>query len=214
MLLHHALTEPAAENRAYQNRDHGDEERAGVDVVEHAIDVCRVPATRLKARRVGVLHEPQGQNRAGQAVGEHHIADEQQRLALVFAGAGDEIGGHREYDAGDKRKHEMSGNEKEQADDHAHDGDAAELAESRGQQHVHAAGDEGCNGRQEDGAEAAGKQGAYQRGDAHHHEVQGREYADGDEVGDLQFAGFGGFAGLVGGFGGRVRCGYDVFRFI
>ena len=156
MLLHHALTEPAAENRAYQNRDHGDEERAGVDVVEHAIDVCRVPATRLKARRVGVLHEPQGQNRAGQAVGEHHIADEQQRLALVFAGAGDEIGGHREYDAGDKRKHEMSGNEKEQADDHAHDGDAAELAESRGQQHVHAAGDEGCNGRQEDGAEAAG----------------------------------------------------------
>ena len=50
-----------------------------------------------------------------------------------------------------------------QADDHAHDGDAAEFAESRGQQHVHAAGDEGCNGRLEDGAEAAGEQGAYQR---------------------------------------------------
>lgn len=67
---------------------------------------------------------------------------------------------------------------------------------------------------QEDGAEAAGEQGAHQCGDAHHHEVQGRKHADGDEVGDLQFAGFGGLVELVRGFGGRVRCGHDVFRFV
>ena len=58
------------------------------------------------------------------------------------------------------------------------------------------------------------EQGAHQCGDAHHHEVQGRKHADGDEVGDLQFAGFGGLVELVRGFGGRVRCGHDVFRFV
>ena len=77
VLLHHALAEPAAENRAHQNRDHRDEERAGVDVDEYAVDVGCVLAARLQARHVGVLHEPQGQDRAGQAVGEHHVADEQ-----------------------------------------------------------------------------------------------------------------------------------------
>ena len=57
------------------------------------------------------------------------------------------------------------------------------------------------DGGQEDGAEAAGEQGAHQCGDAHHHEVQGRKHADGDEVGDLQFAGFGGLVELVRGYG-------------
>ena len=52
----------------------------------------------------------------------------------------------------------MPGDEQEQSDDHAHDGDAAEFAEACGQQHVHAAGDEGRDGGQEDGAEAAGEQ--------------------------------------------------------
>ena len=48
-----------------------------VDVDEYAVDVGCVLAARLQARHVGVLHEPQGQDRAGQAVGEHHVADEQ-----------------------------------------------------------------------------------------------------------------------------------------
>ena len=47
------------------------------DIGEYAVDVGCVLAARLQARHVGVLHEPQGQDRAGQAVGEHHVADEQ-----------------------------------------------------------------------------------------------------------------------------------------
>ena len=103
---------------------------------------------------VGGFHEPQRQNRAGQAIGKHDVAGQQQLFAAVFASSGHQVCRDAADDVGRERQHKMAGDEEEQAYHKAHDRDAAEFLQLGGQQHIDAAGDQRGHGGQQNVAHA------------------------------------------------------------
>ena len=126
---------------------------------------------------VGVLHEPERQNRPGQAVGENDIADQQQLFTAELAPRGDEICQQAADDVGGEGQHKVAGHEEEQTHDKAHNRDTAEFLQFGGQQHIHAAGDERRQRGQYDVAHTR-QQCAGKGGDRDEHEVESREHAD------------------------------------
>ena len=177
MLFHHALAEQPAQHGADQNRRHSRDEAAVVDGRKQCIDVGGILAAGGQVGNVGVLHEPERQNRPGQTVGEDDIADQQQLFTAELAPGGDEICQQAADDVGGEGQHKVAGHKEEQTHDKAHDRDTAEFLQFGGQQHIHAAGDERRQRGQYDVAHTR-QQCAGEGDDRDEHEVESRENAD------------------------------------
>ena len=188
MLLQHLLAEEAAHKGANQNCQHADHKAAAVDGCKQRVDVGGVLAAGCQVGYVGGFHEPQRQNRAGQAIGKHDVASQQQLFAAVFASSGHQVCRDAADDVGRERQHKMAGDEEEQAHHKTHDRDAAEFLQLGGQQHIDAAGDQRGHGGQQNVAHARQQYtGEGRHGDKH--KVQRGKDADRDQVGHGQLVG-------------------------
>ncbi len=153
---------------------------------EHTIDIGRVLATGLQTGHIGILHEPQRQNRTGQPIAEHDITRQDTCLAPIVPGASDGISDDRKHDARSKGKDEMSGYEQEQSDDDAHHANRAEFSDLGNQEHIYATTDQCGDRRQKNHAESHQSHGTEQRGHGDQHEIQGSEHTYRDEIGNGQ----------------------------
>ena len=137
---------------------------------------------------VGILHEPQRQDRAGETIRKDDIAGQQHLFAAVLAAACHPVCQHAANDVGGKGQHKVTRHKKEQAHDKTHDADAAKLLQLGGQQHIHAAGDQRRHCRQQNVANTR-QQRTAEGGNSHQHKIDGGEHTNKNQIRDGQFFG-------------------------